>query len=84
MPIVRANGIDIYYELHGQPVRPGEQPLVMAHGFSGSTEEWRLLVLPLAARRQILLYDVRGHGLTTAPQESCHYSVETFAADQRA
>jgi len=84
MAMVRANGIDIYYELHGQPARPGGQPLVMAHGLHGSTEEWRPLVLPLAARRQLLLYDVRGHGLTTAPQESCHYSVETFAADQRA
>jgi len=83
MPTVRANGIDIYYELHG-PARAGQPPLVMTHGFSGSTEEWRDLVLPLAARRRLLLYDVRGHHLTTAPEDSAEYSIPTFAADQRA
>jgi pimeloyl-ACP methyl ester carboxylesterase len=83
MPTVRANGIDVYYELHG-PARAGQPPLVLAHGFSGSTEEWRQLVLPLAARRQLLLYDVRGHHLTTAPEDPEEYSIQTFAADQRA
>jgi pimeloyl-ACP methyl ester carboxylesterase len=83
MPTVRANGIDIYYELHG-PARAGRPPLVLAHGFSGSTEEWRHLVLPLAAQRQLLLYDVRGHHLTAAPEDPEQYSIETFAADKRA
>jgi 3-oxoadipate enol-lactonase len=86
MPIVHANGIDIYYELHGQAL-PGDRsggPLVLAHGFSGSTEEWRQWVLPLAVGRQLLLYDVRGHGRTSAPEEPSDYSIETFAADQRA
>jgi pimeloyl-ACP methyl ester carboxylesterase len=83
MPTVRADGIDVYYELHG-PARAGQPPLVLAHGFSGSTEEWRQLVLPLAAQRQLLLYDVRGHHLTTAPEDPEEYSIQTFAADQRA
>jgi len=82
MPTVRANDIGIYYELHG-PARAGQPPLVMAHGFSGSTEEWRDQVLPLAAQRQLLLYDVRGHHLTTAPADPEEYSIPTFAADQR-
>jgi len=82
MPTVRANDIDIYYELHG-PARAGQPPLVLAHGFSGSTEEWRHLVLPLAVRRQVLLYDVRGHHLTAAPEDPEQYSIETFAADKR-
>ena len=86
MPVIHANGIDIYYELHGQAPPTGRQgdTLVLAHGFSASTEEWRPMVLPLAAGRQVLLYDVRGHGRSSAPEESCHYSIETFAADQRA
>ena len=83
MPTVRANGIDVYYELHG-PARAGQPPLVLAHGFSGSTEEWRQQVLPLSAQRQLLLYDVRGHHLTTAPEDPAEYSIPTFAADQRA
>ena len=83
MPTIGANGIDIYYELHG-PARTGQPPLALTHGFSGSTEEWRHLVLPLAARRQLLLYDVRGHHLTTAPEDPAEYSIQTFAADKRA
>jgi pimeloyl-ACP methyl ester carboxylesterase len=79
MPVLGVNGIDIYYEQHG-----AGPPLVMTHGFTGCTEEWRLLILPLAARRQLLLYDVRGHGRTTAPAEPSAYSIETFAADLRA
>jgi len=79
MPILAANGIDICWEQHGVG-----SPLVMTHGFTGSTEEWRLQVLPLAAGRQLLLYDVRGHGRTTAPEDASAYSIETFAADQRA
>jgi pimeloyl-ACP methyl ester carboxylesterase len=78
MPVLSANGIDIYYEQHG-----AGPPLVMTHGFTDCTEEWRALVLPLAARRQLLLHDIRGHGRTTAPAEPSAYSVETFAADLR-
>src|SRR3972149_1557003 len=83
MPTVRANGIDVYYERHG-PAGAGPPPLVLAHGFSGCTEEWRQLVLPLAAPRGLLLYDVRGHHLTPAPEAPEEYSIQTFAADQRA
>lgn len=79
MPIVAANGIDIYYELWGDG-----PSLVMAHGFCGCTDEWRPLVLPLAKRRRLLLYDVRGHGHTEAPNDPALYSMPIFAADQAA
>lgn len=81
MPTVAANGIDIYYELHGHG---SGQPLVLAHGFTGPTDDWREEVLPLAANRTLLLYDVRGHGRTTAPADPSLYSMATFAADQAA
>jgi 3-oxoadipate enol-lactonase len=79
MPTVSANGIEIYYELWG-----GGPPLVMAHGFCGCTDEWRALVLPLAKRRRLLLYDVRGHGRSSAPEDPALYSMPIFAADQAA
>jgi len=43
MPVLHANDIDIYYEQHG-----AGSALVMTHGFTGCSEEWRPLVLPLA------------------------------------
>ncbi len=78
VPTLRANGIQIYYELHGGG--PGA-PLVMTHGFAGPTDHWRQEVLPLAAGRTLLLYDVRGHGRTEVPQDPSQYSLPTFAAD---
>ena len=79
MSTVTANGIDIYYELWGEG-----PPLVMAHGFCGCTDEWRALVLPLAKRRCLLLYDVRGHGRSSAPEDPALYSMPILAADQAA
>ncbi|MBI2913359.1 MAG: alpha/beta hydrolase, partial [Chloroflexi bacterium] len=63
---LRANGIDIYYELHG----PSQGvPLVMTHGFAGPTDCWRDEPLALSEERPLLLYDVRGHGRTEVPQD---------------
>jgi 3-oxoadipate enol-lactonase len=79
MPKVRANGIDISYRVLGQGT-----PLVMAHGFTGFTEDWLEFVEPLASRHQLVLYDVRGHGQTSAPKDLTEYSLPIFAADQAA
>ena len=78
MPTVRADGIDIYHELHGQG--PGK-PLVLTHGFAGPLDDWRPEILPLAEGRTLLLYDVRGHGHTAVPAAPEAYSLPTFAAD---
>ena len=75
---LRANGIDIYYELHGGG---SGSPIVMTHGFAGPTDHWRHEALALAAGRALLLYDVRGHGRTEVPQDPSQYSMRLFAAD---
>jgi pimeloyl-ACP methyl ester carboxylesterase len=86
MPIVRANGIDIRYELLGEDLPPGSRegpvyPLVLTHGFAGPMDCWVEEVLPLAGERPVLMYDVRGHGQTTVPSATSDYSLPTFAAD---
>ena len=78
MPTFRANGIDIYYELHG-PV--DGVPLVLTHGFAGPVDDWRPEILPLAQDRTLVLYDVRGHGRTSVPADPEAYSLPVFAAD---
>jgi len=81
MPTVHANGIDIWYERLG----PAEgTPLVLTHGFAGPSAQWRPEILPLAEKRPLVLYDVRGHHRTTVPQDASEYSIPTFAADVRA
>jgi 3-oxoadipate enol-lactonase len=78
MPHVRANDIDIHYELHGDG---GGTPLILTHGFAGPFEQWKPEVAPLAVSRPLILYDVRGHGGSTVPADRAEYSMSAFAAD---
>ena len=64
MPTVHANGIDLWYETLGSG--PG-RPLVLTHGFAGPSAQWKPEILPLAEKRTLVLYDVRGHGRTSVP-----------------
>src|SRR5687767_15543711 len=56
---VEANGVDYYYEIHGD----GE-PLLLLHGGLGSIDMFRPLIPALAASRQVLAIDLHGHGRT--------------------
>lgn len=80
MPTVHANGIDIdQYELMGSgPL------LALSHGWLGPTDCWPPGVLDaLAEHLRLLLYDVRGHGGTSAPDDPDAYSMPTYAQDLR-
>ncbi|OGO49815.1 MAG: hypothetical protein A2148_07515 [Chloroflexi bacterium RBG_16_68_14] len=79
MPTVRANDIDIWYELHGSG-----PTFVLNHGWLGPTDGWPESVYELAKHVRLLVYDVRGHGHTTAPEDPDAYSMPTYAQDLRA
>ena len=85
MPTARVNGIDIRYELLGPPAGqgpgPDRTPIVLTHGFAGPLDDERPDLLPLADKRTLVLYDVRGHGRTTVPPDPADYSMPQFAAD---
>ena len=56
---VEANGVNYYYEIHGQ----GE-PLLLLHGGMGSIEMFEPDLPALAAKRQVIAVDLQGHGRT--------------------
>ncbi len=60
--VVSVNGFEMYYETYGQ----GE-PLVLLHGFSGSSALWEPQVPALAKHFQLVIPDLRGHGRSTNP-----------------
>jgi pimeloyl-ACP methyl ester carboxylesterase len=70
MPYVTNQGIGIYYEVEGSG-----PPLVLAHGISGSLEDWREVgwVEALRDRYQLVLVDARGHGRSDKPHEPGAY-----------
>jgi pimeloyl-ACP methyl ester carboxylesterase len=85
MPTIYANGIDIHYDILGPTVAlgpsPARTPVVLTHGFAGPSAHWKPEILPLAEKRTVVLYDVRGHGRTSVPGNPEAYSLPTFAAD---
>jgi pimeloyl-ACP methyl ester carboxylesterase len=56
MPETQANGVRLYYEIHGD----GE-PLVLVHGSWVDATRWRFVVPSLAESFRVLVYDRRGH-----------------------
>jgi pimeloyl-ACP methyl ester carboxylesterase len=56
---VEANGVDYYYEIHGQ----GE-PLLLLHGGLGSVDMFGPVLPMLAEHREVIGVDLHGHGRT--------------------
>jgi pimeloyl-ACP methyl ester carboxylesterase len=62
MPEAEANGVRLYYELHGS----GE-PLALVHGAWADATAWRFVVPGLAENFRVLTYDRRGHSRSERP-----------------
>jgi len=79
MAKLNRNGVNIYYEVHGSgPV------ILLSHGYSATSEMWRGQIEPLSRQHTLVLWDMRGHGLTDYPLDLTAYSEETTVADMAA
>jgi NAD(P)-dependent dehydrogenase (short-subunit alcohol dehydrogenase family)/pimeloyl-ACP methyl ester carboxylesterase len=62
---VRAGGVELCVAELGDPAAP---TVVLVHGYPDSKEVWSEVAARLADRFHVVLYDVRGHGRSTAPR----------------
>ncbi|MET9573258.1 SDR family oxidoreductase [Streptomyces virginiae] len=62
---VRTGGIELCVVELGERGRP---TVLLVHGYPDSKEVWTEVAERLASRFHVVLYDVRGHGRSTAPQ----------------
>ncbi|MEV0908658.1 SDR family oxidoreductase [Streptomyces hokutonensis] len=62
---VRTGGVELCVAELGDPSNP---TVVLVHGYPDSKEVWSQVASRLADRFHVVLYDVRGHGRSTAPQ----------------
>ncbi|WP_328720621.1 SDR family oxidoreductase [Streptomyces sp. NBC_00247] len=62
---VRTGGIELCVAELGNPDRP---TVVLVHGYPDSKEVWSRVAGALAEQWHVVLYDVRGHGRSTAPK----------------
>ncbi|WHY87811.1 alpha/beta hydrolase [Neobacillus novalis] len=77
MPSTNANGIDLYYEVHGE----GE-PLLLIMGLSLNSKSWFRTLPALSEHYKVIIFDNRGVGLSGKPNTP--YSIELMAEDARA
>ncbi|MFD3805411.1 SDR family oxidoreductase [Streptomyces sp. NPDC058619] len=62
---VSTGGVELCVAELGEAGRP---TVVLVHGYPDSKEVWSEVAERLATRFHVVLYDVRGHGRSTAPQ----------------
>ncbi|MGW7079002.1 SDR family oxidoreductase [Streptomyces sp. NPDC054866] len=62
---VRTGGVELCVAELGDPTQP---TVLLVHGYPDSKEVWSEVAGRLADRFHVVLYDVRGHGRSTAPQ----------------
>jgi 2-succinyl-6-hydroxy-2,4-cyclohexadiene-1-carboxylate synthase len=76
MSIVRANDANFHVEDHGTG-----PPLVLLHGFTGSSASWAPLSHDLARLHRVVAIDNIGHGASSAPKHASRYAFEQALHD---
>ena len=79
MPKLNRNGVELYYEVHGQGT-----PILLTHGYSASSHMWAGQVAPFSKDYQLITWDMRGHGKTDYPEDLAAYTEAETVADMAA
>jgi len=74
MSTVKANGLEIYYEITGSG-----PPLTLIMGLGCSARQWKWMVPVFAKSFQVITFDNRGVGRTSKPD--MEYTTDLFAED---
>lgn len=73
MPHIDRDSVHLYYEVHG-PANSTHRPLLLTHGYSATAEMWTPNIASLSAIRQVITWDIRGHGRSDSPDDPALYS----------
>ena len=79
MPILNRDGVDLYYEVHGQG-----PTILLTHGYSATSRMWEPNIAALSANHQLVTWDMRGHGRTAYPADPAAYTEANTTADMAA
>jgi pimeloyl-ACP methyl ester carboxylesterase len=75
MPTIRANGLDLAYQIDGD----GPETLVLVNGLADAKESWEAQIPAFAERYRVVSFDNRGVGASPAPPGP--YTTEQMADD---
>src|SRR5258707_11179651 len=76
MPKLNRDGVNIYYEVHGDG-----PPLILTHGYSSTSAMWQGQVAALSKHYRLILWDMRGHGQSDYPEDPGAYSEALTVGD---
>ncbi len=68
--------VDLAHAVHGDGF-----PLLLVHGFTGSSLDWTDVVEPLARDRRVVTLDHRGHGESPNTGDAATYTFDQLVAD---
>lgn len=80
MAYLTRGGVRIYFDSYGS----GGRVLLLSHGFGDSSRAWAPNAAALAADRQVIAWDLRGHGKSDSPAAAAEYSAAESVADMAA
>jgi pimeloyl-ACP methyl ester carboxylesterase len=79
MRMVMQDGASIYYEIHGKG-----PAILLTHGFSQTSRMWTGQIEAWSRRHTLILWDMRGHGLSKSPEDPAAYSEASTVSDMAA
>ena len=77
----RQDGTRIWYQKVGPAGGDPALPVVLSHGFGATAEMWLANVAALAASREVVTWDLRGHGKTQCRPDQDLYSAAACVED---
>jgi len=79
MPTLDRDGVEIYFETHGEG-----PALLLTHGYSATSQMWRPQFDAFAKDHTLIVWDMRGHGRSASPENDAAYSERLTTADMAA
>jgi pimeloyl-ACP methyl ester carboxylesterase len=79
MSVLNRDGIEIYYEVHGEG-----PALLLTHGYSATSKMWNPNIEALSTNHTVITWDMRGHGQSDSPKDNLAYSETLTTADMAA
>jgi pimeloyl-ACP methyl ester carboxylesterase len=74
--IKRPDGTRIHYEVRGEG-----PPLLLTHGYASTSRMWQAQLDSLSKNRQVIAWDIRGHGRSACSADPAAYSLEACMGD---
>lgn len=82
MPTLDRDGVAVHYERHGHP---SDRPLLLlTHGYSASGAMFTGNLDALGADREVVVWDIRGHGNSASPDDPALYRQDLALGDMAA